>query len=175
MKLRLILCAAVIAASAGLCSCGSDDSSKSKVSVSDSETESVSQPVDLKSAAEKLQSKNEELNKTVMYSDSAFEMNCMNLFDCEYSDLSEGFIIYNSGGGKADEISVISRRDGDTSKNEKLLKARSERRYKDFDGYVPDELPKIKDAKIFSVGNYSVLIIAENASELENIVKDLLK
>jgi hypothetical protein len=171
MKLRLILCAAVLAVSAGLCSCGSDDSSKS----GNSDSAVSEAPLDINSVAQTLEAKSEDLTKTVMYNDGAFELNCANLYDCEYSDLTGSFIIYNAGGGKADEISVISRKDGDTAAAEKLLKTRSERRYRDFDGYVPEELPKIQDARIFSVGNYSVLIISDKAGELEKAVKDLLK
>lgn len=106
--------------------------------------------------------------------ESPFDSNCKKLYRCELSELTDGLIVYNSSGGLADEVSVIRRGDGDTAAAEKQLSERRDVRYNDFEGYAPDELPKIKNGLIFSEGGYSVLIISKNAAGLEKTVRERL-
>lgn len=114
------------------------------------------------------------LNGSVVYGSELFEKNCKKLYACEITDLTDGMIVFNNGGGLADEISIVFPADGDTDKQLKMLEARKEMRYNDFNGYAPEELPKIEAGKTFSAGGAAVLIISDNADELEKIVKDNL-
>ena len=114
------------------------------------------------------------LTGSAVYGERLFEKNCKKLYLCEQSDLTDGFIVYNDGGGKADEISVIRRADGDTDRAAKVLNDRKQVRYNDFRGYVPEELPKIEAGRVFTVGGYSVLIISDSADRLEKTVREKL-
>ena len=114
------------------------------------------------------------LTGSAVYGESLFEKNCKKLYLCEQSDLTDGLIVYNNGGGKADEISVIKRADGDIDKASKVLNDRKELRYNDFKGYVPDELPKIEAGRVFTVSGYSVLLISDKADSLEKLIRERL-
>ena len=114
------------------------------------------------------------LTGSAVYGESLFEKNCKKLYLCEQSDLADGLIVYNNGGGRADEISVIKRADGDSERAVKVLNDRKELRYNDFKGYVPEELPKIEAGRVFTVNGYCVLIISDSADSLEKLVRDKL-
>lgn len=179
MKIRLIFCACALMLSASLCGCGSEDSSSgintdTADSADSAESTAEKKNYDLKALSETVAKADQELTKTVLFSDKLFEKNCKNLYDCEYSELRDGVILYNSGGGKANEISVICRNDGDTVTALNALKKRAEQRARDFDNYVPEELPKIQTAKIFAVGDCAVMIISDEASSIEAAVRELL-
>ena len=49
----------------------------------------------------------------------------------------------------------------------KILKDRVDVRRHDFEGYKPEELPKIDKARVFEANGYSILVIADNAEEIE--------
>ena len=103
-----------------------------------------------------------------------FDSNTKRLYRCELTELADGFIAYNEEGRIADEVSVIRRADGDTTAAEKALTDRRSVRYEDFKGYVPEELPKIENGRVFSAGGYSVLIISDKADELESLLREKL-
>ncbi len=117
----------------------------------------------------------DKLTGSAVYGDPQFEKNCEKLFFCPKSELSGGLIVYNQNGGFADEVSAIKRRDGDTEKALKALRGRQAMRHSDFDGYVPEELPKIDSGKVFETNGWCVLIISDSSDELEKIVRDSLK
>lgn len=171
--LIISLCAAVL-----MCGCGAGESSEAEVSTPESsvadESSQAEAGVDLKAAAESLIKGDGDLTKSVSFDDKIFEQSCKNLYGFEKSELADAVVLYNAGGGKANEVSILLRADGDTDAAIEALTERRDQRYRDFDGYVPEELPKIEAAKIFSVGGYAVMIISEEAVTLEAAVKELL-
>ena len=112
---------------------------------------------------------------SVSFGDPLFDKNCKKLYRCELSELTDGFIVFNENGGLSDEVSIIRRADGDTAKAEQQLTERRQIRYDDFEGYVPEELPKIEAGRVFTVGGYTVLIISNNADALEKLVREKLE
>ena len=88
-------------------------------------------------------------------------------------DLSDGAISYATQGGNADEVSVLKAADPDKqSELTDILKQRLDMRHHDFEGYKPEELPKIEKAKIFEAGGYSILVIADNAEDIEKAFEE---
>ena len=147
----------------------------SEAETSVSSTESAAEGSVMKELSEELKAADSSiLTGSAVYGERLFESNCKKLYLCEQSDLTDGFIVYNNGGGKADEISVIKRADGDTDKALKVLSDRKEVRYNDFKGYVPEELPKIEAGRVFTVGGYCVLIISDGGDRLEKIIREKL-
>ena len=141
-------------------------------SVSDSQPEAASALGEL---CEKLKAADSSvLTGSAAYGERLFEKNCKKLYLCEQSDLTDGLIVYNNGGGKADEISVIKPADGNTDTAVKVLNDRKELRYNDFKGYVPAELPKIEAGRVFTVNGWCVLVISDSADSLEKLVREEL-
>ncbi|SDB57302.1 protein of unknown function [Ruminococcaceae bacterium FB2012] len=186
MKLRYIaLAAALMLSGCGGAenSSGGNESASQVVTTTSSaagsaESEAVTsepQGSSLKELSEELKAADSSiLTGSALYGERLFEKNCQKLYLCRQSDLTDGFIVYNNGGGKADEISVIKRADGDSDRASKVLNDRKTVRYNDFKGYVPAELPKIEAGRVFTVKGYSVLIISDSADRLEKIIREKL-
>ena len=117
----------------------------------------------------------EKLTGSVVYGTSLFSKNCRKLYACEESDLKDAMIVFNNGGGLADEVSIVYPADGDTDKQLRMFDARRQTRYNDFNGYAPEELPKIENAKSFTIGDAAVFIISDSADEIEKIIKEKLQ
>ena len=193
MKVKYIAIAAalMLAGCGGAESSSGGDSAASSAVVSEAEVSSAAAPEPessvssaestaegsaLKALSEELKAADSSiLTGSAVYGERLFEKNCQKLYLCDQADLTDGFIVYNNGGGKADEISVIKRADGDTDKAAKVLNDRKQVRYNDFRGYVPEELPKIEAGRVFTVKGYSVLIISDSADSLEKLLREKLE
>lgn len=79
---------------------------------------------------------------------------------------SDGAIGYQNG--NAGEISIIYVYDkANASAVKQMFTRRLERRTLEFSGYMPQELPKLEDARIVQSGHFVALIISEHADEVE--------
>lgn len=100
------------------------------------------------------------------FSDGTFEKVCENLYGVSADEVSDGGIMYSSVGTVADEVSILGKDGG-----EEILKTRAENRKADFEGYAPDESAKAENARIFTAGGLTFLVIADNAQEIEDKIK----
>ena len=102
-------------------------------------------------------------------SDYGFDNFCKKLYmGTMPDDLADGAISYASTGGNADEVSVLKAADpAKQGELTKILEQRRDMRHHDFEGYKPEELPKIEKARIFEAGGFSILVIADNAENIE--------
>ena len=148
-----------------------DSSDSSADESSDEAAESALQPL----ADELIAAYPEKLTGSVVYGTSLFSKNCKKLYACEEKDLKDAMIVFNNGGGLADEVSVVYPADGDTDKQLRMFEARKENRYNDFNGYAPEELPKIENARIFAAGGAAVFIISDSAEDIEKLIKNKLQ
>lgn len=101
------------------------------------------------------------------YGERTYTENFQNLYGMELEPdlISDGAIAYANG--SADEISLLYVYDADAvSAVKRLLENRVERRIRDFTGYMPEELPKLEDARIAVNGHYVLLVIGDNAEEI---------
>ncbi|MBR6044914.1 MAG: DUF4358 domain-containing protein [Ruminococcus sp.] len=186
------LLSAALAAALLLAGCGSSESSSEKdSSAPDTQTTasqtspgdaSVSTPEESEAPASALAALADDLkaadpdrlNGSAAYGERLLEKNCKKLYSCEVSELSDALIVYNNGGGYADEVSVIERTDGDKDKAVAALKSRIDLRRSDFENYKPDQLDKINAGRVFTVGSKAVLIISDSAEALEKLIKEKL-
>lgn len=116
----------------------------------------------------------ENLDSIAFYDDDLYKENCQKLYSIDYSDIDDGAIAYAGSGGLADEISVIKTHNMSENVVETFLSKRVDRRIQDFTGYKPTEISKIENSKIFSCGGFSVLIISDNASEIQEQIKNII-
>ena len=115
MKLRYIaLAAALILSGCGGAenSSGGNESASQAVTTTSSaagsaESEAVTsepQGSSLKELSEELKAADSSiLTGSALYGERLFEKNCQKLYLCRQSDLTDGFIVYNNGGGKVGE------------------------------------------------------------------------
>ena len=96
--------------------------------------------------------------------------------DIDYSKVEAFFISYaKEGKGNADEIVVIALKDAaDAREAEDSLTAHVESRINLYSTYDPGQVPALKKAVIFSEAQYAVLIVSENAAEVEKAFRDFI-
>ena len=113
----------------------------------------------------------------VSSSDSDAEKSFGYLSDMDYSKIDSFFMYYASDGAKsADEIAVISVRDGkDTGEALNSLKDHLEYRKSLYRNYGADQLPKLNRAVTVSKGNCVALIICDDISAVREAFENYLK
>lgn len=117
----------------------------------------------------------ENMDGKAFFKEDIFKDNCQKLYGIEYSELQDGGIIYNSAGGLADEISIIRLKSDASHDPLDVLNSRKEMRIRDFTGYSPDEVSKIENAVVFEASGFAVLIISDNADDLQEKVTSAIK
>lgn len=116
--------------------------------------------------------KSEHLDGMICKGDADFDNNVEKFYGISLDSIKDGGILYNTEGGYADEITLLSfysNVDGGA-----LLQKRLEERTALFENYRPDELVKLKHAKVTAAGKYNVLIITDNSWEIERQLQDKL-
>lgn len=107
------------------------------------------------------------------YEDSIYQDSFATLYGIapDTSIIFDGAIAY--GNGNANEISILCVTDeSHLDKMGWVLKQRLERRIRDFEGYMPQELPKLEEAQIVTNGNYIMLVVSLDA---EAIAEEFLR
>lgn len=182
LKAVCILCTAACAAAA-FTSCGDVSSSQggassktSDAAMSGSTEFDMSAEEYLKAALEK--APDSLLDETTVKGDTSsygFDTFCAKLYGGLSADeLSDGAISYASSGGNADEVSLLKAAD-DKKQSELTAKLndRLDMRRHDFEGYKPEELPKIDKARVFECNGFCILVIADNAEDIEKAFKSI--
>ena len=89
-------------------------------------------------------------------------------------DIVESYV-YESSGATAEEIVVLKCADAaNASKSKDIFAQRIEEQTENFTDYVPEELPKLKDAVIAVNGEYAVLSVSKDASKAKEIVAGII-
>lgn len=90
-------------------------------------------------------------------------------------EIEEAYI-YESSGATAEEIVVLKCKDSDSAKNAKAaFEQRVEEQTENFTDYVPEEIPKLKDAVIITSKEYAVLSVSGDSSAAKSIIEDAFK
>jgi hypothetical protein len=122
------------------------------------------------------QSEGEAIMDTVVsYGEDKYDRNFNYLYQIDEELATDGCIAYASTGMKADEISIIRPAEGKSGRVRRALNTRIQRREDDFRAYVPEEADKISGAQVFEAGDFLVLVISENPSEIEELINDIMK
>lgn len=91
----------------------------------------------------------------------------------------DGTIVQNAygmvgGGASAEEIALFELKSADdSSKVEELLKNYVDMRTQSFESYIPGEVPKLKNAVIYSDDKFVALVIAKKLGETKDILKKI--
>ena len=89
-------------------------------------------------------------------------------------DIVESYV-YESSGATAEEIVVLKCADAaNASKAKDVFSQRIEEQTENFTDYVPEELPKLKDAVVVVNGEYAVLSVSKDASKAKEIVEGFI-
>lgn len=89
-------------------------------------------------------------------------------------DIAESYI-YESSGATAEEIVVLKCADAaNASKAKDVFSQRIEEQIENFTDYVPEEVPKLKDAVVAVNGEYAVLSVSKDASKAKEIIEGYL-
>lgn len=115
------------------------------------------------------------LDTVLSCGEDRYDRNFDYLYQLDQELVTDGCIAYASTGMKADEISILKPANGKSGRIRRALNVRIERREDDFRAYVPEEADKISQAHVFDAGDYIVLVISENPSEIEELIKDIMK
>ena len=82
--------------------------------------------------------------------------------------------IYESSGATAEEIVVLKCKDEASASNAKTaFEQRVEEQTENFTDYVPEEVPKLKDAVISVSGEYAVLSVSGDSSKAKEIISSV--
>lgn len=135
------------------------------------ETSDVAKAVDAKELADKLLG-------DVSYDDTLTEVDLetakmfLNIADVE---ITESYI-YESSGATAEEIVVFCCKDSESaSKAKTAFEQRVEEQTENFTDYVPEEVPKLKDAVIITSKEYAVLSVSGDSSKAKDIIEGAFK
>lgn len=80
------------------------------------------------------------------------------------------------GGATAEEIALFEAKDETSAKEIKvLLEQYVKSRTKSFETYIPQEVPKLKNAIIYTDKTFVALVVAKNISGVETVLKNIKK
>lgn len=88
------------------------------------------------------------------------------LSDLEYEKVEHFFLSYSTE-GKADEIAIIAVKDpADAAAAQQSLERHIQSRQKLYDQYDPDQAVRVKEAQVFTQGQYAVLILCDKGQQV---------
>lgn len=91
------------------------------------------------------------------------------------TDLVRDYAIAYSSGARSDEISVLVAASGtDVKTLTDALETRRTQQEQTFALYSPESVEMLKNAEIFSEGDYAVMIVAKNAADIKTKLVELL-
>lgn len=185
---KLLVLALVCAMSFAAVGCGSDKKDAGTPKTEETKEEKADEPEAEETKAEEPAEEEAKtvdagalaaaLNSDISYSDTLTEVDLdtasmfLNFADVQ---IEEGYI-YESSGATAEEIVVLVLKDEDsTAKAKVAFEQRVEEQTDNFTDYVPEEVPKLKDAVIVTDGVYAVLSVSGDSSKAKEIIAGALK
>lgn len=109
------------------------------------------------------------------YDDRKYQDSFNFMYGITWDMIDDGGILYTSGGGLADEISLVHlKKDEDVSIAKDKMMARIEDRKNQFSGYKPEEVYKLDNAIVMVQGRYVALIIGEDPQMLESGIREAI-
>ena len=108
------------------------------------------------------------LNEWYSYGEDAYDDSFDSLYGVRFDMVDDGAVLQTAGGGVADEVSVLHlKKSEDVSIAKKKLEDRVTERRNQFNGYKPEEVYKLDNARIVVQGNYVALLICDDADNVE--------
>lgn len=109
------------------------------------------------------------------YGEEAYDESFSNLYGVQYDMIDDGAILQTAAGGVADEISVLHvKKNEDVSIAQSKLSDRITERTSEFNGYKPEEVYKLDNARVIVRGNYVCLIAADDPDSIETEIRRVI-
>lgn len=111
----------------------------------------------------------------ITYKDELSEMKldtAAMFYDFGGIEIDEAYI-YESSGATAEEIVVLKCKDSDSAnKAKEIFKKRIDEQIESYTDYVPEEVPKLKDAVIITSKEFAVLCVSDDSGKAKSIIED---
>jgi len=168
--LVLVLTGAMLISLAG---CSEEEVAKTEVNINVDDVKNavdeIAKTIDAKAIAE-------GLLKGIAYKDqlSEVDLDTAKMF-YDFSDIGiDEAYIYESSGATAEEIVVLKCTDSDgASKAKDIFTKRVKEQIESYTDYVPEEVPKLKDAVIITSKEYAILCVSDDASKAKSIIEGI--
>lgn len=173
--LKKILCGAILGTLmiGTLTGCGGNDSgAEKKETTTTTEAEVSNVDVAAQTIVDTLQAEG-EFSETLAPVDNSMALSRLYVLD---SAKIEEALFYTSSGATAEEIVVIKVNDASYMET---VKAAFDTRIADqkeaFKDYVPEEVPKLEDAVIYTNGNYAILCVSGDSGKIDSAIANIFK
>lgn len=147
-----------------------DEKAKDEEADEESEATQTEKNVSAKDVAD-------NLLKNVSFKDELSEMDidtATMFYDFSSVEIDEAYI-YESSGATAEEIVVIKCKDSDNAaKLKDIFAKRIDEQIESYTDYVPEEVPKLKDAVTVVNGDVAVLCVCDESAKAKGIIEELM-
>jgi hypothetical protein len=184
VKKKLMVMALLLAAASSLFGCGKDaDEAGSDEGLTIKVTdESTEDKADSDKAEAQTVSMYDLSKEVIEAADGLPEMTTVNseaadadrlfsyISDVEYSKIDSFFLSYSTE-GKADEIAVVKLKDiSDMNEVMDSFRSHLKDRTNIYKSYGADQVKRVEDAKLYSKGDYAVLLICDNKKKIISVI-----
>lgn len=115
------------------------------------------------------------LDEWYSYGEEIYDDSFDSLYAVKFDMIDDGAVLQTASGGKADEVSVLHlKENADVSVAKNKLTDRISERKKQFEGYKPEEVYKLENAKVIVQGNYVALIACDDADAVEAEIRRVI-
>ena len=91
-----------------------------------------------------------------------------NFYDIDAQKVADVSMYTSSSRATAEEVTVIRMKDAaDIQLAQDAIAARIEDQKRSYESYMPDEMPKINNAAVYTHGSYAILVVADDTSGAE--------
>ncbi|MCI8608381.1 MAG: DUF4358 domain-containing protein [Firmicutes bacterium] len=119
--------------------------------------------------------KNGSFDTYAGYGEEIYDDSFDGMYGVQYDMINDGAICYTASGGGADEISVLHLKEqGDISLAKQKMEDRIATRRNTFEGYMPEEVSKIDEARVIVQGNFIVLLISDDNDAMETEIRRII-
>ena len=117
----------------------------------------------------------EEYDTIFVAGDDTLENNYDNMYAIKRDIVDDCGILYLEEGGLANELSLFHMKDsGDVQLAKDKLQDRLATRRNQFAGYKPEEVYKLDNAVVMAQGNFVALIVSEDPSMMESVLRQAI-
>lgn len=115
------------------------------------------------------------LDEWYSYGEELYDESFDNLYGVQFDMIDDGALLQTASGGVADEVSVLHlKKSSDVSIAKQKLEDRIAERRNEFNGYKPEEVYKLDNARVIVQGNYAALIISDDADNVEAALRSAI-
>lgn len=170
MRKFVYLTILIVAVSGALTGCGGNGKSDNSTNVTAESDNNAN--VDVQEAADEILAGG-DFKDNLAVVDKAIALT--RLYELDEANI-EACAFYTNSNATAEEIAVIKTNNNDYIDTVKsAFETRLENQKEACENYLPDEIPKLESAVIYTKGNYVILCVSNDNSKAKSIIEDLFK